>query len=151
MHIHILICVEWFLFWCIQHCSVIRVITLIFLYFNPDLYFDRGFYNAALCYKHGSFGYPQDSTKAFELYLRSAELGKASAMKGVAYAYLNGDGVGRNLKKAKHYMELAAMSGDWSARHYLGDSEREKGNFERATKHYMISAGKSLLCIVLSQ
>jgi len=31
-------------------------------------------------------------------------------MKSVASAYLNGDGVERNLKKSKHYTELAGKS-----------------------------------------
>jgi len=40
------------------------------------------------------------------------------------------------------------MAGDSGARRYLGDSERKKGNFERATKHYMISAGKSAFVLL---
>ena len=103
--------------------------------------FIRGFHSEAMCYHDGVLGYPRDLTKAFELYLRAAELGQASAMKAVASAYLNGDGVGRNLKKSKHYMELAAMApGDIPARRHLGDLEMKKGNFERATKHYMIAS-----------
>ena len=93
-----------------------------------------------MCYQHGTLDYPRDRTKAFQLYLRAAELGKASAVKSVAYAYLNGNGVEKNLKKSKHYMELAAMGGDTDARRYLGDSEMKKGNFERATKHYKIAS-----------
>ena len=110
--------------------------------------FIRGFHSEAMCYHDGVLGYPRDLTKAFELYLRAAELGQASAMKSVASAYLNGDGVERNLKKSKHYTELAAMAGASGARRYLGDSERKKGNFERATKHYMISAGKSAFVLL---
>ena len=100
----------------------------------------RAFKNEAMCYENGSFGYPRDPTKAFELYLRASELGNRSACLSVADAYLNGEGVEKNLKKSKHYYEQAALRGSLGARHFLGDSEWRKGNYERATKHYMVAA-----------
>ena len=46
-----------------------------------------------------------------------------------------------DLKKSKHYYELAAMSGYIDARHNLGNMEwNEAGNHQRAMKHYLISA-----------
>ena len=47
----------------------------------------------------------------------------------------------RDTKKAQHYYELAAMGGDEVARHNLGCMEMDSGNYDRAMKHYMISAG----------
>ena len=54
---------------------------------------------------------------------------------------MNGEGVERNEKKAKHYYELAAMGGDEVARYNLGDLEEEAGNTDRALKHFMIAVG----------
>ena len=52
----------------------------------------------------------------------------------------NGDGVEVDNKKAKHYLELAAMNGDFNAWHNLGCMEGRAGNHHRAMKHYMLSA-----------
>ena len=52
-----------------------------------------------------------------------------------------GEGVERDLTRAKYYYELAAMGGDVSARHNLGCMEWNAGNKQRAVKHWMISAG----------
>ena len=52
----------------------------------------------------------------------------------------NGRGVEIDKKKAKHYWELAAMTGDVDARYNLGCMEGRAGNHERAYKHYILSA-----------
>ena len=44
------------------------------------------------------------------------------------------------MKKAKYYLECAAMEGNVVARHNLGRLEEDAGNMNRAMKHYMISA-----------
>ena len=44
-----------------------------------------------------------------------------------------------NKKMAKHYYEVAAMGGNAIARHNLGNMESERGNVDRAIKHYMIA------------
>ena len=51
-----------------------------------------------------------------------------------------GLGVGRDPKKAKHYIELAAMNGSVLARHNLGVLEGQAGNEHRAYKHMIIAA-----------
>ena len=43
-------------------------------------------------------------------------------------------------KKAKHFYELAAMSGDAHARHNFACFEGQAGNSHRAYKHYIIAA-----------
>jgi TPR repeat protein len=93
------------------------------------------------CYDRGINGLPQDYNKAMELLLRAGELGCAMAYHKIAHSHLNGEGVERDEKKAKHYWELAAMGGHVEARHCLGIFEHRAGNIERAVKHYMISAG----------
>ena len=87
-------------------------------------------------YQHGEEGLPQNYEKAFELWHRAGKLGT-----NLGTCIHNGHGAERNMKKAKHYYELAAMGGDISGRHYLGTFEAQKGKMNRAVKHWMIAAG----------
>jgi len=98
-------------------------------------------YNLAVFYRDGTCGYPQDYTKALELYHRAAELGYSGAYLGIGSAYNNGQGVEVDKKKANHYYELAAMRGDAAARYNLALDEGNAGNWERALKHFMIAVG----------
>jgi len=92
-------------------------------------------------YSKGSRGYPQDYTKALELWHRAGELGHAEAHNNIGVLYNNGQGVDADREKASYFYELAAMKGEAQARHNLGGIEEEdKGNFDRALKHYMIAA-----------
>ena len=53
----------------------------------------------------------------------------------------NGNGVEVDKKKAKHYYELAAMKVSVHARHNIGCSEIEAGNYQRGGfKHLMLAA-----------
>ena len=99
----------------------------------------QAMYNLGRMYSHGNLGFPQDSAKAVELYLRAGELGYTKAYNSIGVAYDNGEGVERNKKKAWHYYELAAMRGNACARHNLGVSEAIKGNMDRAIKHFVIA------------
>ena len=96
-------------------------------------------HNRGIDYRDGANGFPQDHTKAFELWHRAGELGHANAYVNIGYGYYNGEGVGIDKKKAKHYLELAAMKGDAEARYNLGNVEGEAGNIDRALKHFMIA------------
>ena len=91
-------------------------------------------------YRHGDNGFPQDYDKSFELFVRAGELGSAKAYCNVGYAYLNGNGVEIDEKKADHYFKLAAIGGNEVARYNLGSVEEDAGNINRALKHYMIAA-----------
>ena len=93
-----------------------------------------------VCYANGSFGLRQDWNKAFELWNRAAELGSSEAHYRVSASYYQGKGVQKDVKKAIHHEELAAMAGHESARYNLGVGEYNSGNFERAIKHWTISA-----------
>ena len=92
-------------------------------------------------YCDGEDGFPQDYDKAFELFVRAGDLGYTKAYCDVGYAYSNGEGVERDVKKANHYYKLAAMRGNVISRYNLGVVEWEAGNMNRALKHYMIAAG----------
>jgi len=102
-------------------------------------------------HRDGSYGYPQDYTKALEMWHRAGELGYADSYNNIGYAYNNGEGVVVDKKKAKHYYEQAAMGGDVAARHNLAIDEEDAGNVDRALKHYMIAVrcgnSESLKCI----
>ena len=97
-------------------------------------------FNLGVCYSNGSFGMPQNHDKALELYHRAGELGYSAAHNNIGNAYHFGEVVERDEKKADHYHELAAMQGDEYSRHNLGNSEFRAGNWDRAIKHYTISA-----------
>ena len=97
-------------------------------------------YNTGNYYRDGSYGLPQDYTKAFELWSKAGELGNAAAHNCIGFAYDHGRGVEVDKKKAKHYFELAAMMGDEKARYNLGTIEENVGNKIRALKHYIIAA-----------
>ena len=73
-------------------------------------------------------GYPQDYTKALELYHRAAKLGHAKAYTSIGNAYHYGRGVEVDKKKAVHYSELAAIAGNLEARGNLGIHEGQAGN-----------------------
>ena len=95
-------------------------------------------FNLGVMYYQGTNDYPQDYTKALELWYRSGELGYANAYNNIGYAYNNGEGVEVDKKKANHYYELAAIRGDEMARYNLGLEEERVGNMDRALKHYLI-------------
>ena len=83
---------------------------------------------------------PQDRQRANEFNLKAGELGCSGGYFNLGIAYRDGMGVETDIKKAKHYFELAAMKGNVNARHNLGCEEGEAGKIERAYKHLIISA-----------
>ena len=95
--------------------------------------------NLGVCYRDGSDGYPQDYSKALELWHRAGELGHAEAYGNIGYAYGIGRGVEIDKKKAKHYYELAAMESCFKARNNLASLEYHEDDLERAIKHFMIA------------
>jgi len=91
-------------------------------------------------YSQGISGMPQDWAKANELYLKAGELGCAGAYYNLGNSYQFGNGVERDMKKAKHFFELAAINGNVFARNNLGCLEGAAGNNHRAYRHLFISA-----------
>ena len=88
----------------------------------------------------GRLGLQQDQVKANELLLKAGELGCAAAYHNLGNSYYAGRGVEIDEKKAMHYYELAAMNGNLKARHNLGATEYDAGNYARAFKHLILSA-----------
>ncbi|KAL7533631.1 hypothetical protein ACHAXR_005364 [Thalassiosira sp. AJA248-18] len=93
-------------------------------------------------YSSGSHGLPKDKKKAFELFLRAAELGSARACTNVAIAYRTGVLVERNESKHIHYLSKAAKLGEVRGRYNLALAEESKGNIELALRHWKIAAAQ---------
>ena len=100
----------------------------------------EAFYTLAGLYERGIMGFPQDSAKANELWLKAGELGHAGAYCNLGNAYRLGNGVEVDDKKAKYYYERAAMMGHMKARNNLGCLEGLAGNRQRAMKHLVLAA-----------
>ena len=96
-------------------------------------------YNTGNYYRDGKCGYPQDHTKALEMFHRAAELGHAEAYLNIGSAHHRGRGIDVDIEKAIHYWELGAIKGDETARHNLGLIEENAGNIDRARKHHMVA------------
>ena len=69
-------------------------------------------YQLGCHYSVGDLGLQQDVEKANKLWLQAAGLGDARACNKFANSYLHGEGVERDVEKAKYYFERAAMKGD---------------------------------------
>eukprot|EP00956_Cyclotella_meneghiniana_P037041 scaffold133945_cov36-Cyclotella_meneghiniana.AAC.5 len=96
--------------------------------------------NLGVHYKLGENGFPINYSKAAELFQRASELGSAEAHKNLGILYHFGEGVERDTKKAVHHWQAAAMMGNEGSRYNLGIIEENDANFDRAMKHFMISA-----------
>jgi len=96
-------------------------------------------YNLGCYYRDGQYRYPQNYTKALELWHQAGKFGYSEAYVCIGYAYINGRGAEIDEKKARHYWELAAMSGSVVARYNLGVYEHRADNMNRALKHFMIA------------
>ncbi len=69
--------------------------------------------------------------KAFECYMKAAELGYTDAFYNVANAYLNGDGVERDFEKAFEWFQKAVGSGDTSAKLKLAECYKRGAGCDR--------------------
>ena len=90
-------------------------------------------------YVEGIYGLTQNHAKALKLWKRAGDLGNHTALNNIANAYLTGEGVKKDMKKARHYWELAAMAWDVEARYNLGTFEYNSRNMNRALRHYAIA------------
>ena len=91
-------------------------------------------------YYYGNLGLQKDMQRAVELWTEAAELGSNDALFGLGNAYFNGDGVQQDIAKADELYRKAAMQGHVVSRNNLGCDEMEKGNYDRAVRHWLISA-----------
>ena len=91
-------------------------------------------------YCNGDIGGQKNMKKAVDLWEEAAELGSIAALHNLGVAYLRGVGVQQDKSKAIHFYEKAAMQGYAESRHNLGSFEGQKGNHDRAVRHFLISA-----------
>ncbi|EJK47083.1 hypothetical protein THAOC_34223 [Thalassiosira oceanica] len=91
-------------------------------------------------YSQGRLGLEKDMARAVELWTEAAELGSAGAWYNLGAVYIRGDGVEQNEARGISFYEKAAMLGHPIARHNLGCCEYDHGNYDRAVRHFLISA-----------
>ena len=91
-------------------------------------------------YLQGGLGLQKDARKAVELWTEAAELGSIEALNNLGVLYYTGEGVQQDMAKAADFYEKAAMQGHVKSRHSLGIVEEEKGNYDNAVSHFLISA-----------
>ena len=83
--------------------------------------------------------------KAFDYYTKASELGNSEAHYHLAWLYQNGEGIEKDMGKAIHHYEEAAIGGNPYARYSLGVYEwNNNRNAERAVKHHIIAANLGL-------
>ena len=91
-------------------------------------------------YFHGNLGVRRNVQKAVELCSEAAELGSIEALFDLGNAYDRGVGVRQDTAKATEFYAKAAMQGHVGSRYNLGCIEVQKGNHDRAVRHFLISA-----------
>ena len=91
-------------------------------------------------YAQGGLGLRKNMRRAVELWAEAAELGSVEALFCLGLAYDIGKGVEQDKAKGVQFYEKAAMQGHIDSRSELGHFEAEKGNHDRAVRHFLISA-----------
>lgn len=92
-------------------------------------------------YRKGGLGLPVDNNKAFELCLRSSELGCGEASFMIGNSYFFGEmGRFQDKKKALSYYKLAAERGHARSWYNLGINELHLGNKDRAISYWRVAA-----------
>jgi len=82
----------------------------------------------------------RDCSGAFEYWTKAAGLGDAVAHYKLSLMYHHGEGVEKDTRKEIHHAEEAAIGGHPGTRHHPGREEWNKGNTERAVRHWIIAA-----------
>ena len=83
-----------------------------------------------------------DYSAAVELFKKAAKLGDGEANYQLAGCYGLGLGVERKPKMEIFYWEEAAIGGHPKARYNIGVTEKRNGRFDRAQRHWIISASQ---------
>ncbi|EJK43788.1 hypothetical protein THAOC_37735, partial [Thalassiosira oceanica] len=81
-----------------------------------------------------------DKRKGVEMWTEAAELGSLDALFSLGVAHARGEGVGQDMAKAAEFYTKAATQGHVESRNNLGSLEGKEGNYDRAVRHYLISA-----------
>ncbi|EJK44625.1 hypothetical protein THAOC_36821, partial [Thalassiosira oceanica] len=88
----------------------------------------------------GELGLQKDMRRAVDLFAEAAKLGSVGALYHLGIAYYHGEGVQEDKAKGVQFFTKAAMQGHVGSRHNLGCLEGQKGNHDRAVRHFLISA-----------
>ena len=92
-------------------------------------------------YLSGKKDIPRNFAKGIELLKEAAKLGDVKAHQRLAFAYHEGDfGLKKDMNMAVNHYEVAAMAGHFGARHNLGIIKYNEGRFDRALRHWLVSA-----------
>ena len=91
-------------------------------------------------YCFAQLGLQEDMQKAIELWAEAAELGSLDALYHLGNAYERGKGVPEDGEKGAEFYAKAAMQGHAGSRYNLGCYEGNRGNHDRAVRHFLISA-----------
>ena len=91
-------------------------------------------------YYQGDLGLQKDKRKAVELWTEAAELGSVHAFFNLGVDHYYGRGVQQDMAKAAEFYTKAAMQGHVESRSNLGCIEEQEGNYDRAVRHFLISA-----------
>lgn len=102
---------------------------------DPEAMLLLGYY-----YERGSYGFPQDRSRAAGYYFSASELGSAEGHFELGKMYHDGTGVELDRKKSVRHWQIAAIMGHDMARYYLGVMDYNNDNMERAMRHFMIAA-----------
>ena len=91
-------------------------------------------------FAEGINGFPRDDLKALDCFIRAAELGSPDACTHMAIFYSKGRGVSRDRERELLFCTVGALRGCIGARHKIGLSEYESGNYEIGIRHWKIAA-----------
>ncbi|EJK76909.1 hypothetical protein THAOC_01300 [Thalassiosira oceanica] len=91
-------------------------------------------------YETEKLGLAKDVPRAIELWTEAADLGSIDAHYRLGNVYYTGDGVKEDKPRGVRHWQQAAMKGHAESRHNLGHAEHQKGNYQIAVQHRMISA-----------
>ena len=91
-------------------------------------------------YYFGGLGLQKNMRMAIEMHTKAAELGSVEALYSLGRAYYYGEGVQHDKAKGTQFLSKAAMQGFFLARYALGAKNFEKGSYDGAVKHCLISA-----------
>ena len=89
----------------------------------------------------GLNGFPKDDLKALDCWIRAVELGSPETCAQIAMSYSSGrGGVNKDMERKELFFTVGALRGSIFARHEIGISEYESGNFEIGIRHWKIAA-----------
>ena len=91
-------------------------------------------------YNMGWNGIQEDGQKAFELFLRAADLGSPRGCTNAAFGFRSGIHTEYDMDKAMFYFKKGASLGQVKSRHMLGAIAHETKNMTLAIRHWKVSA-----------